>query len=350
MSDAPPAKRRKVEREESGETVTNVSPILSLSDDILLLIFARLPSSCLWTIGETCQLFQRISVDKTLWKDVDLRDSPRDLKTCKAILKRLHDSTNSFAITGLLKSKGRVENLSQVFMSDLSCKCSKLKELVLENCYINGETIGFNDFPPSIEKLSLEGSEIFNLPTSRSYFKDISRHLPALHSLNLLKCGWVKNHCLMAICKLENLQYLNLRHCFKIGECFAYTALATRFGFGNLEFLDLRDTEIGDSELSCFGSKENIKELLVGGEYGEKLTDRGFESLWNKNIEKLTLTNTSLSEEGLLGLHSTLRKLRYLDVKENKQISKECIDALRNCSTVNANHKSLESIVILSDY
>ena len=87
-------------------------------------------------------------------------------------------------------------------------------------------------------------------------------------------------------------------------------AIYTRFGFGNLEFLDLRDTEIGDSELSCFGSKENIKELLVGGEYGEKLTDRGFESLWNKNIEKLTLTNTSLSEEGLLGLHSTLRKLR----------------------------------------
>ena len=42
------------------------------------------------------------------------------------------------------------------------------------------------------------------------------------------RCGWVKNHCLMALCKLEHLRELSLRGCHRVGECFAYTALATR--------------------------------------------------------------------------------------------------------------------------
>ena len=109
------------------------------------------------------------------------------------------------------------------------------------------------------------------------------------------RCGWVKNHCLMALCKLERLRILRLRGChrspswtsshffhhqnididmFRIGECFAYTALATRFGFNNVEVFDLRDTNIGDTEVQCFGRKEAVLELLVGGERGQKITDR----------------------------------------------------------------------------
>ena len=61
---------------------------------------------------------------------------------------------------------------------------------------------------------------------------------------------------------------------FRIGECFAYTALATRFGFNNVEVFDLRDTNIGDTEVQCFGRKEAVLELLVGGERGQKITDR----------------------------------------------------------------------------
>ena len=60
----------------------------------------------------------------------------------------------------------------------------------------------------------------------------------------------------------------------RIGECFAYTALATRFGFNNVEVFDLRDTNIGDTEVQCFGRKEAVLELLVGGERGQKITDR----------------------------------------------------------------------------
>ena len=88
--------------------------------------------------------------------------------------------------------------------------------------------------------------------TDISYFKSISLHLPLLETLNLQNCGWVKNHCLMAICKLENLKTLNLRGCFRIGECFAYTALALKFGFNSIEKFDLRDTDMSDMSLACF--------------------------------------------------------------------------------------------------
>ena len=108
----------------------------------------------------------------------------------------------------------------------------------------------------------------------------------------------------MALCKLEKLRILKLRGCHRlasfplpsflhchhakapsllpykyfdnarIGECFAYTALATRFGFNNVEVFDLRDTNIGDTEVQCFGRKEAVLELLVGGDRGQKITDR----------------------------------------------------------------------------
>ena len=49
--------------------------------------------------------------------------------------------------------------------------------------------------------------------------------------LDLMDSPWVTNHSLMAICKIEELRELDLRGCFRMGECFAYTALACRFGF-----------------------------------------------------------------------------------------------------------------------
>ena len=54
-----------------------------------------------------------------------------------------------------------------------------------------------------------------------------------------------------SVCKCTELRTLNLRGCSRIGELFAYSALATRFGFRNLEKLDARDTSAGNSEVSC---------------------------------------------------------------------------------------------------
>ena len=69
---------------------------------------------------------------------------------------------------------------------------------------------------------------------------------------------------IQAIGKNEKLLRANLKGCYRIGECFVYTALATRFGFRRLKWLDVRDTSIGDSEVTCFGRLPNIRHLLLG--------------------------------------------------------------------------------------
>ena len=76
----------------------------------------------------------------------------------------------------------------------------------------------------------------------RSYFKDLDLHLPQLESIDLSNSGWLSNHSLQAIGKSDKLKRVILRGCKRIGEVFVYTALATRFGFQNTTYIDLRDT------------------------------------------------------------------------------------------------------------
>ena len=51
---------------------------------------------------------------------------------------------------------------------------------------------------------------------------------------------------------------------FDLNLATVYTALATRFGFRNATFIDLRDTFVGDSEVTCFGRLPMITHLYLG--------------------------------------------------------------------------------------
>ena len=90
----------------------------------------------------------------------------------------------------------------------------------------------------------------------------------------------------MAICKIETLKVLSLRGCHNVGACFAYCALATRFGFNKIEKFDLRDTEIGDAELVCFGRKPTLKELLISGNDHKinRITERGIANITAETV------------------------------------------------------------------
>ena len=132
----------------------------------------------------------------------------------------------------------------------------------------------------------------------------------------------------MAICKLEKLKILNLKGCFNIGDCFAYTALATRFGFEKIEKFDLRDTNVSDMDIACFGRKSTLKELLVGGhsENKEKISDRGIDNLCvdnNSTIERLTLDNCDISDRSLIILAEKMKMLKYLDVSRCRNVTSD---------------------------
>jgi len=254
MSEPPPSKRRKLETDLGTQGSVSGASFLSLSDDVLLLVFKNLASHHLLAASETCSRLQRVCQDASLWKHPDFTGSvPMDLKSIKKCIKILHNRTESLALEGFLKTKGKVTNLSEVLLSDISKTCENLQTLKLQNFFIHGDQIQFEHFPKTLKHLSLDGCEVDNLPGDKSYFKNIHKHLPLLESLCLSGCGWVKNHCLMAMCKLESLEVLSLKGCFRIGECFAYTALATRYGFNQVTSFDLRETGVTDSELACFG-------------------------------------------------------------------------------------------------
>jgi len=321
MSTSPPPKRRKRNNGTSLLISQNV-PFLTLSDDVLLMIFQNLTSASVLAVSETCLRFQTVCQDKSLWKMVDFLDiPPMDLKSIKKCIKRLHSRTESLALKGFLKTKGKVNNLSEALFVDINKTCENLQTLKLEHFFIHGDHIGFEHFPKMLKHLSLKGCEVDNLPSDKSYFKNIHVTFKNLETLCLAGCGWVKNHCLMAICKIDTLVHLDLNGCFRIGECFAYTALATRFGFNSVRWLDLRGTNITDSELPCFGRKKNLKEMLVGGEFSQRITDRGILSLCDQplpmNIEKLTMNQTSVTDTGLALIATSMKTLRYLDMKDS---------------------------------
>lgn len=301
--------------------------LLSLSDDVLLGVLSRVSSWELLQVSRTCTRLKAIAADRSLAMNLNYIGHPLHLRAIKRCTKLMHSKTHSVAFEGFLRSgTSQIENLSEACLRDIANTAPSLTTLQLHYCYVNAEKVSFQHFPKSLRKLSLEGCELWNLPADKSVFKHIDTYMPHLEHLDLTRCGWVKNHCLMALCKLEKLRILKLRGCHRIGECFAYTALATRFGFNNVEVFDLRDTNIGDTEVQCFGRKEAVLELLVGGARGQKITDRGILSLvstsgapaFQSKLEKLVMAGTCVTDKSLDLLARNLASLKHLDVSTTK--------------------------------
>jgi len=88
----------------------------------------------------------------------------------------------------------------------------------------------------------------------------------------------------------------------------------------------LRDTSIGDTEVQCFGRKEAVLELLVGGDRGQKITDRGILSLvstsgapaFQSKLQKLVMAGTCVTDKSLDLLARNLASLKHLDVSCSK--------------------------------
>lgn len=323
MSEGPPlAKRRRVgnTRQKPRRSVTDQSQarILQLSDDVLMLIIKNLSTMELLTLADTCLRFKSLCLETTsLWLDPDFSGHPMELKRMKECLNLFHKRTRSLTLEGMLRTKGQVMNLSEPFLGEISKVCPDLRTLRLKHFYVNAGKILFEHLPSTLTDLSLLGSEFHNLP--QPYFKNIHTKLPILEELDLTNCGWVTDYFLMAICKIETLKVLSLKGCHNVGVCFAYCALATRFGFNRIEKFDLRDTDIKDTELVCFGRKPSLKELLIN-----HITERGIANVTaegGSNIERLTLSHCSLSDSLLMTLASEMKSLTYLDIRGSDNIT-----------------------------
>ncbi|XP_033331860.2 uncharacterized protein LOC117223600 isoform X1 [Megalopta genalis] len=256
-------KRIRLEENAEADKAILYPHILDFSDDVLLNIFQYLNPQDLMAISLCCQRLGQVAQDKTLWRRVDFRALPIKLKDfMNEYTKFLQPVTTTLAIRRSL-GNGEIGRLTPHFFSCIKTVCIHLKELIIEEYFIHGDRIEITDFPRTLEKLSLKGCKMGYLRSNKSYFFKMNFHMPNLTCLILSNCQWFTPHSLLVISKMPNLKELRLNSCHRLGECVAYTSLATRFGFKKLEILDLRDTALGDSEVCCFSCTTTLTHLYL---------------------------------------------------------------------------------------
>ncbi|XP_043494527.1 uncharacterized protein LOC122519249 [Polistes fuscatus] len=250
---------------ESKKPKLEVDSYLNLQDfcdDILLNILKYLSPPDLLALSLCSQRMSQLTEDRTLWKKIDFRKHQIPLKDIEKYIKFFQPTTTSLSMRGDLGAKEGMK-LTQKFFRTLTNHCTQLKELIIEKYYIDGNKIEITDFPETLEKLSFAGCQMDHLQTNKSYFFKIDLHMTNLTCLILSHCQWLLPHSLLVISKIAKLKELRMNSCRRLGECVAYSSLATRFGFKKLETLDLRDTALGDSEVSCFSGTKTLKHLYL---------------------------------------------------------------------------------------
>lgn len=261
--------------------------LLDFSDDVLLNIMKYLNPQNLMSLSLCCHLLNRVCRDRTLWRNVDFRSKSMKNNELISYIKYLQPTTTSISINGKIKNDNGVvyEELKRYFLNAVCKICTSLKELTIEEYTIMSTEIKINDFPTTLETLSLKGSKVCNLSTNRSYFFKLDQHMPNLTSLILTNCQWLTGHSLMVISKIPKLKELRINSCKNLGECVAYASLSTRFGFKTLEKLDLRCTTFGDSELRCFGNTKTLTHIYL--EYSSELNEQNNQQLINRPLQQL---------------------------------------------------------------
>nr|XP_053636512.1 leiomodin-3-like [Cherax quadricarinatus] len=248
--------------------------ILELSDDVLLLIFSYLKSWDLLTLSQTCERFNKVASDKSLWIDVNFSEGCLSLQQLRRCHVFLRPTTRRLILRGHKKKyagtpKWKTPLISAGLLKLIGERCPNLEELTLSEAYIDANKLKVTDFMPvqSLNKFCLIDCEFVNLPSplrDGSYFKRTHKILPRLECLKIIKCTWVDDYDVMVLSKVDSLKKLVLRNLPKVGRAMAYIALGFRFGFQNLEELDMRGTSLEDNEVISIVRNGKLKSLYLG--------------------------------------------------------------------------------------
>ncbi|BES97408.1 F-box and leucine-rich repeat protein 12 [Nesidiocoris tenuis] len=253
----------------SAADVDNHPPkgLLSLSDDILLHLLSYVNIEDLLALGESDDRLRAIADDKAFWRICDLRPRILDLPTQLAIARGLKPATSLFATRGPVGTLSDPNAAKQPTwtldcMLALTKEAPNLKTLIIESHVIDCASILIEHFPRSVEVLSLRNCDFLNVPTQRSYFMNVHSSLTSLKSLDLTDCSWFSSHSLLALSKCFPLEELVLTGC-EMYQCMPYASLAANYGFPNLRLLDLRNTAVGDSDVTCFNRMDSLRHLYL---------------------------------------------------------------------------------------
>ncbi|XP_055598042.1 uncharacterized protein LOC129747727 [Uranotaenia lowii] len=255
--------------------------LLDLSDEILMEIFLNLDSNSLIALSESCLRLNNLIQDKRLWCTADFSSMQLGAGELLKKIKHLQPDTKSLKIRGLTAAypldKWKTPTLTANLLTQINKRCPSLEHFEIGEGYMDTNSVAIISFPPSVKTLVFRKCEADRSMASEirmGFLSKIDRTLQKLEELTIEYCSWFDTHDFMALSKVPYLRYLSLKGCANMKDSVPYASIATRFGFRKLETLDLRDTPISDSDVSCFNIVQSLKELLL--ECPEHLrTERG---------------------------------------------------------------------------
>lgn len=244
--------------------------LMDLSDEILMEIFLNLDSDSLISLSECCLRLNSVIKDKKLWAKADFSASQLGAQELLRKIHHLQVETKSLKIRGLTSvyplDKWKTPTLTANILAQINKRCPGLEHFEIIEGYMDTNNMAIISFPQSIKTLVFRKCEADRSMASEirmGFLSKIDRTLQKLEELTIEYCSWFDTHDFMALSKVPHLRYLSLKGCANMKDSVPYASIATRFGFKKLETLDLRDTPISDSDVSCFNIVQSLKELLL---------------------------------------------------------------------------------------
>ncbi|KAM6100942.1 F-box/LRR-repeat protein 12 [Pterocles gutturalis] len=214
-----------------------------LPDSVLLRVLELLPLRDRLRAARVSRRWQRLALDRTVWRDVDL--SPHRLTShtlWQLVRQRLSDSLRTLRLRGALCSgSGSRRFLSPALLTALAKRCPCLRRLILTE--LDLRPIPYESIPPSLTTLELSCCEI-----PAAWFTTAA--LPQLQHLVVRTVPAFSDFHLFNISSRCRLKTLNLSGTYRLTDSGIQKAAPQ---LDELEFLTLRHCDIGDSAAGFIG-------------------------------------------------------------------------------------------------
>ena len=315
--------------------------LLELPEDILIEILKRLPSYELMVV---CKAFPELNPlrlrNKALWWDVDLSGHAFELHEMPEVLEYLHEQTFSLTLQGrgytdhwinqpLTPQEVSICNITGPLLTGLSSHCENLKHLTLKKAWLPRFKIKIQHFPSSLTHLSLVRCKMYI-----EMLDDLHITHPLLEYLKIEEVQNFSGSDFYRVMKNKSIKTMIVRRCqgifemYWLGgelpnlEVFELSDSGTIGGYCHLvEFSRLALREI---TLSCSIRCSNNANLFLN-DYPTR--DSG---LLRKNLEKLILLRSYLSDIALETIGRLCNKLVHVSLVECKGISEVGVTNFEN--------------------
>ena len=301
------------------------APVFSLHEEVVLRIFSFLPLSDLIRVSRVCRWWYRLSFDRFLFKNVDLR--PFATRLTDPVKMELLFTKRMASIVQCLDLSGF--NISGETLRILASSCSQLRVLKLKSVTFTPGTKGKDIFPENLKVLDIRFSQ-----GHPGVYRAIATSLENIRSLRLcdaflytlLQDGTLKT----TIKNLKYLRELDLSHCHLLDD----NTLSLFTSCSRLEALSVRKcfmltgSFVNDFIQSCV----HLKTLILDG---ISISDNTLQNImWDRsNLAHLELGCCPLISSRALNLAlnritTIIHSLEYLGPcsnKDNKALDEETI-------------------------